>query len=585
MLTAEQENERRQRSALADELARLGVRFAGKNCSCPYHDDAHPSAGVYRDSDGVWRFKCHGCGVSGDVFDLRARNAGRELKDVLKTEAPEPPKVFPSVEAISRSLATCEAVYQYTNPETKQPDLVVFRYRRAERKAFAQGRPEGSGFVLKAPQGLLPIYNRTRLKDASEVLVVEGEKCVHALHEIGLVATTSPGGAGKAKHADWTPLKDKTVYLWPDNDAADSQGRSKGVEHMRDVETILLPLGCDVRWIDHAQLNLPEKGDCVDFLAANEGTRADKLIAVQLLMEEASGANVTDDLEARLADMAQGRWKNHAFPWPKLTYLAKALLPGTVTCLPGDGGDGKSFLLLEAAWHWHLSGIKVALYELEEDRTYHLHRALAQIDGNSSLVDDEWVRGHKAETGEAFMRQRDLLEGFGRRITDAPDRMVTLDELAAWVERRFDEGCEIVAVDPVTAAQVGDKPWLDDQRFMFRVKTAARRTGGRLILVTHPRITQVKSKNPHAANMAGGASFGRFSQTVLWLRKHPEPKRATVYTTMGYTEQTFERSLYVTKARNGSGAGAEIAFCLDPTSLCFSEIGVVREEKVKVGVS
>jgi hypothetical protein len=581
MLNAEQEQERRQRSPLTAEIARLGVKFTGKNCPCPFHDDAHPSAGIYHDADGVWRFKCHGCGVSGDVFDMRARNGGTGLREVLKV-ADEPLRVYPDIEAIRRSLAACEAAYQYTNPETKKPDLVVFRYRRAERKAFVQARPEGSGFVLKAPTGLLPVYNRTRLKDAAEIIVVEGEKCVHALHEIGLTATTSPGGAGKAKHADWTPLAGKTCYLWADNDAPDAGGNVKGVEHMRDVEAILLGLNCDVRWIDHASLDLPEKGDVCDFLSRNEGTHADKLIAVQLEMEEASGANVTDELEARLADMIQGRWKNHPFPWSKLTYLAKALLPGTVTCLPGDGGDGKSFLLLEAMWHWHFTGIKVALYELEEDRTYHLHRALAQIEGNSALVDDEWVRGHKDETNIAFMRHRDLLESFGRRLTDAPDRMVTLDELAGWIERQFDAGSEIVAVDPVTAAEVSDKPWLDDKKFMFRVKTAARKTGGRLILVTHPRLNQVKSKQPHQSNMAGGTAFGRFSQSVLWLRKHPEPKKATVYTSAGKIEETFERSLFITKARNGSGAGAEIAFTLDPSTLCFDELGVVCPERAKV---
>ncbi|MBK7405063.1 MAG: hypothetical protein IPJ41_10610 [Phycisphaerales bacterium] len=50
---------------------------------CPFHDDQHPSAGIYVEGE-IFRFKCHGCGFGGDLFDVRARASGRDLADVLR---------------------------------------------------------------------------------------------------------------------------------------------------------------------------------------------------------------------------------------------------------------------------------------------------------------------------------------------------------------------------------------------------------------------------------------------------------------------------------------------------------------------
>ena len=65
--------------------------------------------------------------------------------------------------------------------------------------------------------------------ESESVAVAEGEKCVHLLHDVGIVATTSPCGSRKSQYADWTPLAGKAVYLWPDNDG-------NGKKHMEDVE-------------------------------------------------------------------------------------------------------------------------------------------------------------------------------------------------------------------------------------------------------------------------------------------------------------------------------------------------------------
>ena len=77
---------------------------------------------------------------------------------------------------------------------------------------------------LPAPR---PLYNLEKLNGeglAKPVLVVEGEKCAEAgetlLGAAGWVVVTWAGGAKRAgkKDTDWTPLKGRKVWIWPDND-------------------------------------------------------------------------------------------------------------------------------------------------------------------------------------------------------------------------------------------------------------------------------------------------------------------------------------------------------------------------------
>lgn len=57
---------------LADRGHPIRVTERGSGSTrCPFHDDHRPSFSVYVDPrDSVERFRCHGCGVRGDIFDL-----------------------------------------------------------------------------------------------------------------------------------------------------------------------------------------------------------------------------------------------------------------------------------------------------------------------------------------------------------------------------------------------------------------------------------------------------------------------------------------------------------------------------------
>ena len=69
--------------------------------------------------------------------------------------------------------------------------------------------------ATKEPNYKKPLYH---LPMAGEVVyIVEGEKCVHSLLDIGLIATTT-GGATSINQCDLTPLQGKRCIVWRDND-------------------------------------------------------------------------------------------------------------------------------------------------------------------------------------------------------------------------------------------------------------------------------------------------------------------------------------------------------------------------------
>jgi putative DNA primase/helicase len=96
-----------------------------------------------------------------------------------------------------------------------------------------------------------PLYNLDRIQSNLEarIVICEGEKAADAASRIfpKSIVTTSCGGAGAARKTDWTPLADRSVLIWRDNDEA-------GATYEREVATALTELGSDVAIVDVAAL-------------------------------------------------------------------------------------------------------------------------------------------------------------------------------------------------------------------------------------------------------------------------------------------------------------------------------------------
>ena len=141
------------------------------------------------------------------------------------------------------------------------------------RKIIRPLKLNGSGYVFGEPAfpNGKPLYNLDRIAadQAAPVWITEGEKAADALTKLGAVATTS-GGADSASKADWTPLRGRRCYLWPDNDDA-------GREYAGNVAAILIELGCMLSAVDVDKLVLPPKGDAWDWVHSLENASLDDL--------------------------------------------------------------------------------------------------------------------------------------------------------------------------------------------------------------------------------------------------------------------------------------------------------------------
>jgi len=580
---------------LLDALRKAGADVSRPKCiRCPWHEDAHASSGVFAGKeDGVWRFKCQVCGVGGDVFDIRAKVSGRDVADELRAARGEqqhdrapaqqhtaPPKrVYASIEAIEQDIPTIRRTFVYADPTTGAPEMIVFRQRLADgRKSFMQARPVDGGFVLEAPPKPWPIYNRARVCGAERVVVVEGEGVVHALHDLGIVATTSPGGAGKAAHADWSPLAGKTCILWPDCDPPNNKGVRTGIAHMREVARLLQALEPPTRvlWIDPDLLNLPPKGDAADFIAQRADLSAEQQrAAVEDALSEAVAIGPSSEVAALVDDAIAGRRRIVGWPWPALHALTRALSPATVTLLVAHPGATKSFALLQAAQWWHEHGERVAVLELEDGRAFHLRRAIAQHAGEGEFTSDEWCRDHPETARDIAARSAAWADSFGACIHELPgDVQPTMQTVGDWIEQQADAGKRIIAVDPLSIVEARRDQFIHDQRFIARVKRIVEQAGCSLVLVMHPRKN---SDGMTTDDIAGGAAFGRLAQTVIWLEFCKSPRTVTVRDTTCELPVNVEvnRIAHLVKTRIGRGQGSRIGYHFDGATLRLREHGAI----------
>jgi hypothetical protein len=101
-----------------------------------------------------------------------------------------------------------------------------------------------------------PLYGLKELAErpAATVVVCEGEKSADAARKLlpGFVVVSSPNGSKSAKQADWSPLRERDVVIWPDADAS-------GEEYAHAVTECLAAVGAR-RWLSFHHLAVSKRG-------------------------------------------------------------------------------------------------------------------------------------------------------------------------------------------------------------------------------------------------------------------------------------------------------------------------------------
>ncbi|MCL5103010.1 MAG: phage/plasmid primase, P4 family [Armatimonadetes bacterium] len=244
-----------------------GVRKQGSGymARCPAHEDKHASLSLNEGDDGKCLIYCHaGCAPAAVLAAM-----GLELKDLY-------PRASPPTQRIDK-------VYPYTDTHGR----TLFEVVRYVPKAFRQRVPKpGGGYCWSVKGVSLVLYRLPDIISAINsdvpILIVEGEKDVHALAGIWTSATCNPGGAGKWRDSYSKSLTGARVVILPDND-------EPGKAHARMVARSLRGYAKSLRVLELP--NLPEKGDVSDWIAAG-GTR-DQLM--ELAASAACNQNVRAD--------------------------------------------------------------------------------------------------------------------------------------------------------------------------------------------------------------------------------------------------------------------------------------------------
>lgn len=567
-------------AALRKELESGGAVFRGRACRCIFHDDRHPSAGIYL-KDGVWKYKCQVCQFGGDVMDVKAKLNKRTIGEEFKAGAPSrlterPPQIFPTLDAAARLFPDVRAIHRYERGG--QLHVAVIRYWMSDkkRKGIAQAKPSPGGFILRTAEGPHPLYNHAALAAAQEIIVVEGEQKADDLNALGFSATTSLGGAGKAAHTDWAPLAGKRVVLWEDYD-------EPGSKHMDDVQKIccMLPTAPRLFRVAVAALDLEAGGDATDFIAARDGMELEELqnAIAQVLSDAGPVGIIADYFQYMDIGIAGGRVP-YAMPWPILSAASRALIPGTVTALCGDPGCGKSLMVMQAMVEWNELDYPACIYEMEDGRNYHLARGHAQMAREARLVDSEWLRANPDEARRLRMENYEHLESLGRRIWEPPTHETpTMQMIRDWLDERGRAGYKLLLVDPVTAARPEPKPWISDHDLMTTAKRVAEQHSCCVVLIVHP--SKGHKGGGGLGEVSGGAAFTRLAHTVIWLDNFDgNPNECTLVDHWGVRIPNFphfNRVARVVKSRNGNGRGAKVAMRLDGKSLNMREIGSIYE--------
>ena len=203
---------------------------------CPSHNDKSPSLTASCNSEKIL-VKCQ----AGCSFDAVVSALGMEQSQFFA----------PKEKLLSKKIV---ARYRYEDKEGNHAFDVV----RFEPKNFRPQRPDGKWSlegVERVPYRLPQMLEAIQV--GKGIVLVEGEKDVEAATNIGLVATTFVGGAGKRcdEYLKW--FQEVNVVCVPDNDNVGRKG-------MDIIASKIVTVAKSVRWLELP--DLPEKGDLSDWL-------------------------------------------------------------------------------------------------------------------------------------------------------------------------------------------------------------------------------------------------------------------------------------------------------------------------------
>ena len=261
-------------------------------CCSPLRPDRSESFSIF-ESKGELFWKDHGTGEGGDLIRLIQIVRGCDIKEAVswlaahcgvkreEKSVQRKPSAWKDLELISiYDYRAADGVLKhqtlrYKNTATGEK---TFRQRRVAKEGEIFGKyqarrdPVHGGWWIWTMTGIEPVLYRSDEivnRPSETVWIFEGEKDADNAAALGLLATTSPMGAGKWRPSYTELLKGRSVHLCADRDDA---GRGHAVAILK----ALTAAGSRVHVVDWPSLwpEAPTEGkvDFTDFVEAINGS-------------------------------------------------------------------------------------------------------------------------------------------------------------------------------------------------------------------------------------------------------------------------------------------------------------------------
>lgn len=480
------------------EIRKSGQSFMGK---CPFHDDKHASMS-FNFEKSVWR--CHTCNIGGGMVEFEIKLNGGSKSDAMGRV-----KEVIGMAQSSLSYTGPEAVYEYRDEQGRLLYQVVRTKTPEGKKRISNRRPLGTGgweYTLDGTRRVL--YRLGEVMRATEILIVEGEKCADAVRQAycdmkgesdaclidGFTATTSPHGAGKWREEFAPYFAGKKVVLIPDNDAP---GRS----HMQSVAQSISKYALGVKWCE-----LPlddEKDDVADYLKNNS------FGDLQTLIQKSQEWRRSEDARFFLPALDFIRNVPETIDWLVDRVIEKNT-SGFIIALPKSG---KSFatvglaVALAGGGHWLecevSEPIRVALVSREDAPGLTARRLRRAMLGMGRMVDDPiWATNLMVNTRD---QSKNLMLDDDQQLADL---------IRAMQEKQI-QFCILDVLNILHDADENDNSEM--RRVLSRVSQIRKEVGCQICIVHH----SVKDwdDNKTLSQLARGSSaIAGFAEFIVGIR-------------------------------------------------------------------
>jgi putative DNA primase/helicase len=446
-------------TATAPALDHFDVNGRGM-AHCPAHEDRQRSLSVKEGKDGRALILCH----AGCTFAEVIAAAGLDQSDAFAPDL---------------TIVPADVRYDYHDADGN----LVYYVLRKPNKQFPTLRPDGSA-IGDTPRVPYRLPDLLAADPKRAVVIVEGEKDADRLRSLGMVATTSPGGAGKWRPELAEHFRGRRVVILPDND-------EPGRKHAADVATSLRGIAREIKVVGLP--DLPAKGDVSDYLDA--GHTADELQAfIKTAPVEAAPA-------PRVVTLADVQPVRVEWLWPGYVPLGK------VTLIDGDPGLGKSTLCMDLASRVSTGGQTPS--------------------GTTLPLGDVILLTNEDDAADTIRPRLDAAGADVSRIHHIRD-LVLPDELAVLEAAVVANGVRLIVVDPLVGFINGKvKTYVDHEvrRALEPLASMAARHGCAIIGIRH--LSKPKGNGSDAIYRGGGSvGFGGLARAVLAVGRDPQdPER------------------------------------------------------------